>query len=118
MEALQRHDMQVKARTVIPFRSSNKSFTSDTSVEESLNNVLTDPAAGGVLEKIVEAAAMNALIKAELADLNVSDNPFDAIYISELRADEINIHDVTKIIRYSRIRDLSDSISFDDEWED
>ncbi len=118
MEAIARHDTRIKGHRIIPFRQSIRSSTSSISTDETLNDVFSDPAAGNFLKQIVEVAVMDALIKAELANHGVSDDPFDAIYISELKADNIHVHDITKVIRAANIRDLSDSISFDDEWED
>ena len=46
------------------------------------------------------------------------DDPFDALYISELRPDEVEKADIMAFLEHSDIVDLSDTISFVDEWED
>lgn len=48
----------------------------------------------------------------------VADNPFDAVYISRLTPDPISPGDLERIRRHAHVEDLSDRLSFADEWED
>jgi len=107
-----------KSAEIIPFPSANSLSSSGTNIEASLIDIFTDPTIKTHLKTIIEGAIMDILVKSYVANFEVSDNPFDAIYISELKADHITCHDVEKIANYLNIIDLSNTISFDDEWED
>ena len=61
---------------------------------------------------------LNAWMNTRLLDIERFDDPFDAIYISELRADPIVSADIEQILMYADIIDLSNTINFEDEWED
>ncbi len=69
-------------------------------------------------KSLVESAVFDATIKARFLDVKEIDDPFDAIYLAELTPDDIHTADLDRIARYSSIKDLSDTISFDDGWED
>lgn len=45
-------------------------------------------------------------------------DPFDAIFICDLRPDPVSRQDVERISRFSGIEDLSHKVQFDDEWDD
>lgn len=107
-----------KSAEIIPFPLSSSSSSSGTNIEALLNDVFTNPAIETHLKGIVEGAVMDVWVKSHLTYFGISDDPFDAIYISELKADNINNSDIEKIAQYSNIIDLSNTISFDDEWED
>ena len=114
---------QQKANTrtaeIIPFPSTDTSSSSEANIYSSLiSDVLTNPSIENHLKGIIEGAVMDTWVKAHIADFGILNDPFDAIYISELRADDIHSHNIDKITQHSNIIDLSDTISFDDEWED
>ena len=54
-------------------------------------------------------------MRAKLFDPGLVDDPFDAVYSSELKRDVLLPGDVENIVKYSKIKDLSDTISFKDE---
>ncbi len=57
-------------------------------------------------------------MRARWGHVDRPDDPFDAVYISELRPDEVEKADIMAFLQHSDIVDLSDTISFVDEWED
>ncbi|MDD3619375.1 MAG: hypothetical protein PHX57_08300 [Desulfobulbaceae bacterium] len=107
-----------KTAEIIPFPLSNTSSSSGTNFEALLTDVFTNPAIENHLKGIIEGAVMDAWVKSHLTNFGKHDDPFDAIYISELKADNINSPDIEKISKYLNIVDLSSSVTFDDEWED
>lgn len=112
------NDSESIYNNVIPFPQGNTLSTSETSIESLLSEAITNPETEARLKGIMEAAVLNAWIKIRLLDVERVDDPFDAIYISELRADPIVSDDIMQIRRYADIIDLSNTISFEDEWED
>ena len=70
------------------------------------------------LKSIVESAVLDAWMRARWGHVDRPDDPFDALYISELRPDEVEKADIMAFLEHSDIVDLSDTISFVDEWED
>lgn len=105
---------------IIPFPHQNMLSTSGTgtNLESLFLEALSNPDVENRLKGIVEGAITNAWVKTHYTDMETLDDPFDAIYISELKADSLNQQDLGKISHYSKIIDLSDTLSFDDEWED
>lgn len=96
----------------------NNSATAGLSPEPQLLDVLDNLQAEQKLKNIIEAAVFDAWIRTRYQDVGQIDDPFDAIYISELKPDRISQMDVANIVEYSEIIDLSDTIHFSDEWED
>lgn len=109
-------DSKSSLNNVIPLRQNTPSSTSETSGESLLSSALANPE--DRLKEIMEAAVLNAWAKSRLLDIERFDDPFDAIYISELRANPIESADIEQLSRYANIIDLSDTISFKDELED
>lgn len=102
---------------IIQFPNSSAA-TAGLSPESQLLNILDNPQAEQRLKNIMEAAVFDAWIRTRYQDVGQIDDPFDAIYISELKPDRISQMDVTNIVEHSQIIDLSDTIHFSDEWED
>lgn len=107
-----------KTADIIPFPLTSTLSTSGTNFESFLIDALENPEVEKHLKGIVEGAIMDVWVKARLSDLVRIDDPFDAIYISELQADNTDKYDTDRIMQYAKIIDLSSTISFDDEWEE
>jgi len=107
-----------KTADIIPFPLFSTSSASGTNFESFLVDAFANPEVEKHLKGIVEGAVMDAWVKARMSDLVRIDDPFDAIYISELQADNTDKYDTDRIMQYAKIVDLSSTISFDDEWEE
>lgn len=111
-----------KSDNVIPLHryaaTSESETIEESNIDSLLRDALTNPEVGAHFKQIMEAAVLDAWMKAKLFDIEKIDNPFDAIYISELRADHVALDDIDRIQRYFNIIDISNTISFQDEWED
>ena len=46
------------------------------------------------------------------------DNPFDAVYLSDLEPDTINDRDILTLQSFAGIQDRSDTIHFNDGWDE
>ena len=79
-------------------------------VEILLRKIDKDMVEGFIANRIVERMGDNIPV--------TMDNPFDAIYLAELQPDKINPVDVQVLNKFKNIIDLSDTIHFNDEWED
>lgn len=112
------NDSESIYNNVIPFPQGNTSTTSETSIESLLSEAIANPETEIRLKGIMEAAVLDAWMKIRLLDVERVDDPFDAIYISELQADPIMSIDINQLQKYANIIDLSNTISFEDEWED
>lgn len=117
-ELFRQQKSYTQSAEIIPFPLSSSMSSSGTNIEALLNDVFTNPVTESHLKGIIEGAVMDAWVKSHYTHLGIFDDPFDAIYISELKADNINKHDINEITQYSNIIDISNTISFDDEWED
>jgi hypothetical protein len=111
-------DSENTSNNVIPFPQGNTSSTTEHSIESLLFKAIASPKTEARLKGLMEAAVLDAWMKTRLLDMELVDDPFDAIYISELRADPIAPADIKRIQSYSDVVDLSNTISFEDEWED
>ena len=70
------------------------------------------------LKNIIEAALLDVWVKTQLVTSERTDDPFSSIYLSELKLDRIAESDISHIEKYKNIDDLSNTISFVDEWEE
>ena len=68
------------------------------------------------MKTIIESIVAYEIIKQKASNFFI-DDPFDAIYISDLKPDFIPTDNITEFNKYKGIKDLSDNISFNDEWE-
>ena len=100
---------------IIPFRKKQLSSKTD-----SLSSVFTsmdiiEPEVKNYFEGIV----YSAMIRDALLSLTRIDDPFGALYICDLQPDRLNRKDFMLLSHLaSRIRDLSDEISFNDGMDD
>ena len=107
-----------KRSNVLQFPYDASSGTSSPNIEAELLDQMMNPDAEKRLKSIVESAVIDAWMKARLFDFDRSDDPFDSIYFSELMPDKIHENDIIRISHYSDLEDLSETISFIDEWEE
>ncbi len=70
------------------------------------------------LKKAIEGAVMSVWYQATQRLPDMSDDPFDPIFIARLRADKILPTDIDLVRKYSTIKDLSPEIHFADGWDD
>ena len=81
--------------------------------------LLASPDASSHLKGMIEAAVLNAYVRTQLSmPAPLKDNPFDAVYIAELRPDRITASDRAAFSRQQSIADVSDTIRFADGWDD
>lgn len=102
---------------VVPFRTPNTAVTNEEYLGNPSNQFGSEETDEN-LKSIIEAAMFEAYMRAKITIPQIDDDPFDAIYISELRSDTISSEVVENIVKFSNIKDLSETISFNDEWED
>lgn len=103
--------------TVVPFRppaGEQSSFGSDA---DFWRQVLKEAVPEELIKASIESAISQHFVE-RLAAGEVDDNPFDAIYFSELQSDVNFSESVRQIQALSGISDLSDTVEFDDGWDD
>lgn len=104
--------------TIIPFPSKNDFATNQFPVQRIIQDVLSHPD----LENRIEEMIKSRIIELRVSDIQKSTesltNPFDAIYLLNLEPDILFVEDRAIISRYATIEDLSDSISFNDNFEE
>ena len=92
-----------------------KGYPEDASV---LKFVIGNPDFEQYIKDIVEGMVYDMIAENRILYLE-RDDPFDAIYIADLKPDVIPAEDITLIQELShRIEDRSASIFIDDEWND
>ena len=67
------------------------------------------------VKSVIESFVTEAYFKRWLSLFKTPDDPFDAVYLSRLRPDPV---DPALLAKYMTIEDISDEISFDDNFED
>jgi len=112
------HDTRSRSSNVIAFPLHDTTSSSDAKLEALMLDVLADPQVENRLKGIVESAILDAWVKTRLFSDEPRDDPFDAIYVSELKSDKIKASDISRILLYRNISDLSGKIKFDDGWDE
>ncbi len=102
---------------IVPFPQTNSDTTSERDFIAAAD-LFDNPEFEEHFKGIVESAVLEATMKARFLENEIVDDPFDAIYLAELAPDSIYNHDLDRITKYAKIEDLSNTIHFDDEWED
>jgi len=103
---------------LFPFPSTNTNTPSSGFLGTLIANALSNPEVEKNLKSIIEAAIVDASIRAVMSNIARQDNPFDAIYISELKTDSITKKAIHTINNLNDIEDLSNHISFNDGWDE
>ncbi len=96
-----------------PHGTSNRTSYS----EDILDQIFNDPRLDQRIQERIEGQLLALAYRERLGALQGVQDSFDDIYLSELTPDSFNKGSIAKIQRMKRIRDLSDSIDFNDEWE-
>jgi hypothetical protein len=109
--------MKTGTANLISFSQKASDTTSTGSVDVPANP-FDNPEYEEHLKGIVESAVLEAWMKARILDIEKVDDPFDAIYLAELPPDNIYNDNLDRINRFTSIEDLSDTINFDDGWDD
>jgi hypothetical protein len=66
----------------------------------------------------IEADVYEILIKEILMARDQDINPFGSIFLCDLKPDDVDYSVIKKIKTFAKIKDLSDSIYFDDGMDD
>jgi hypothetical protein len=105
--------------TVIPIRPNMGQLSLAQPVShESLDEILGEVQEEEQVKLWFEAAAVEILLKMMQSETRIEENAFDSIYLAELSSDLLNEENVKEILARRHIQDLSDLITFKDEWND
>ncbi|MCB0404714.1 MAG: hypothetical protein KDD51_07990 [Bdellovibrionales bacterium] len=114
-----RKDSINETGTVLHFRrssgnSSSQPFVSSNSLNDAFERGVTakEEMRGTFIGEIIDRFVQY------LGSLPSNSDPFDAIYLSALRPDTLSREDVDTVKQHSGIVDLSDTITFDDGFDD
>ena len=108
-----------RTANLIPFpASSGASFSESSLPDDVIDSILSAPALEEGLKRSVEGALTGLLLSQLENGTFQTDNPFNSIYLSKLQPDLIISGLVTELESLASIRDCSDTISFNDEWDD
>lgn len=66
----------------------------------------------------LDAVLTTSYVEQILRGVIAADSPFDAVYISALEPDTFNEPSTERLSAFSHVKDLSDSLTFCDEWDD
>lgn len=103
---------------VVPIRRNQRELGADSKPGYSWGAFFTGQVVGEQLKSMLDGLVLDAYLKDRFQGLGNTDNPFDAIYISELRPDPVAREEIDMITGYREISDLSGTIEFSDYWED
>ena len=117
MSAAQRENLSTGSILQFPIPPHQDTWTSPV-VSAVVEEVLVSPEFGERLRSEVEDAISEVYLWTLLSQPTRTDDPFDAIYLSELLPDQISAGDVQLIQAYANVEDLSDELEFDDGWDD
>lgn len=117
--AIDSYGYNSRSDNVIRFPSSDTTSSgSESELENAMVNAFSNPEFENKFKGMIEAAVFDAWIKKRLLDDQPRDDPFDAIYISELKSDKVEESDIKRIYMYHDIYDLSNEIQFNDGWDE
>jgi hypothetical protein len=85
--------------------------------DEVVEKIFQNPSFEERMKSMIEASVADLLVQRYVNSQEEIDNPFDAIYLSSLAPDKLEEFSINVLELHSKIRDLSDSITFVDEWE-
>ncbi|KFO68001.1 hypothetical protein ER57_07210, partial [Smithella sp. SCADC] len=83
-----------------------------------INELLSEPEFEEKLQDRVDRYIADYLLNLKLSSQPFIDDPFDAVYLADLQPDIIYIKTIDEFNLLKNIIDLSDTISFKDEWDD
>ncbi len=92
--------------------------TSDTLWSSFLSDFVGQKDVQGEIKRLVEARIADVVARARTVEVFSRDNPFDAVYLSELAADALLPQYASKLNKYAAMEDLSDQLQIKDQWED
>ena len=105
--------------TIIPFPNSTRSDSSDDCAPSiDVGNLLADPQFSTRIKEWIDASVARIYLREQFRKQVRHDDPFDAIYISDLKQDAIPDQTFLCLFQDSRIVDLSDTIVIRDGWDD
>jgi hypothetical protein len=104
--------MAREARVIVPIRGSNPSSTTDRPWLDTRK--LVAGMSEDELKQVIDSQVAASLASYLQQPARVS-NPFDAIYLSDLRPDTLPRGAVSRLIAHRRIVDLSENIIFSDD---
>lgn len=93
---------------------STRSFFS----EDVITKLMSETEFEEKLKDMVEGYIADYLLNQNLTLQSFIDDPFDAIYLADLQPDSINMSTSNELNSLKNIVDLSDTISFNDGWDD
>jgi hypothetical protein len=119
-QVAQKSDWTSASSNVVPFTRKRSDSTSGAgSIDPNVYfKVLADKGQHAQMKRAIDMAVFDALLNDSLIDFSDKNNPFGSIYISKLRPDAVKPETLVQILNCSAIEDLSDTIHFDDEFED
>ncbi len=86
--------------------------------DEFIGELLIDPGFEQGVKEMVEGKMAEFVFRVFREASMGTDSPFGSIYISDLTPDLFDARHLAMIKTFENIEDLSESISFDDHWED
>ncbi len=99
----------------LPRRSSSQTVDYD----YSLGGIIGNPHFEEYLKDFIEGYIEKSMIDNLSLEQRKSNSPFDSVYLAELIPDQLSNSNIINIKCLSdRIIDYSDSIQFNDEWDD
>lgn len=66
----------------------------------------------------LDAFVTESYMRQLLSGLSTAESPFDAVYISALTPDPVQGTDQERVQSFASVRDLSDTVVFNDGWDD
>ena len=86
--------------------------------DEVMRKIFAAPEFNDYIKSLVEGNVARLIANAMMLKNSATDNPFDSIYLYDLKPDTIDRSHIEKLKKYSGIKDLSEGISFVNEWDD
>jgi len=108
-----------KTATVIPFpKSKDGTSGQDPFMRSLINELSEDPQFEDKIKALVEGYVAELWVKSLNENTPIVDDPFDPIYLANLRPDNIDQATINSLDLLKDIKDLSDEVFFDDGWDE
>jgi len=101
------------------FRNQRDSYSTSLPSEDILNQIIGNPEFENYLKEIVEGIIYSQWASDIASNLTNTDDPFDSIYLADLKPDSINDYNIS-LLNYisNQIEDKSDELIINDGWDD
>jgi hypothetical protein len=121
--ALKKTDDSFKTQTnvfdFLTFKNTGNTTQEQITSDDIIEKIISNPDFEDYLQQLIEGSVYTYLAENISTDMNKIEDPFDAIYIADLKPDQVKLSNDNLLLNLSgKILDKSDEIFIDDGLDD